>query len=314
MQPSDFSIHGAVDLGARKAAMERAAQRREAAATGPGPGGGPGQAQIIDVTDDNFANEVVERSMRQPVIVELWSERADPSQQIGPVLDKLAAEAAGSWVLAKVDVDTSPRIVQTMRAQSIPMVVAVVGGQVVHGFVGVMPEAEVRQWLDQLMDALQQQGLMPQGGGAPEEGAESAEPEVDPAYAEAQRAVESGDLDAAAAAFKKILAGAPADEAAKAGLAQVELARRIQGSDPGRILADAEGAPDDPAKQSLAADLEMAQGQFDAAFDRLIGVVKRTRGDDRDAARKHLLSLFEMLPPGDPRVTAARRKLTSALF
>lgn len=313
MQPSDFSIHGAVDLGARKAAMERAAQRREAAATGPGPGGGPGQAQIVDVTDDTFATEVVERSMRQPVIVELWSERADPSQQLGPVLEKLAAEAAGSWALAKVDVDTSPRIVQTMRAQSIPMVVAVVGGQVVHGFMGALPEAEVRQWLDQLMDALHQQGLMPQGD-APAEGAEDAEPEIDPAYAEAQRAVESGDLDAAAAAFQKILASAPADEAAKAGLAQVELARRIQGADPARILSDAEGAPDDPEKQSLAADLEMAQGRFEAAFDRLIGVVKRTRGDERDAARKHLLGLFEMLPPGDPRVTAARRKLTSALF
>ncbi|MQA95251.1 MAG: tetratricopeptide repeat protein [Streptosporangiales bacterium] len=313
MQPSDFSIHGAVDLGARKAAMERAAQRREAAAAGPGPGGGPGQAQIIDVTDDTFATEVVERSMRVPVIVDLWAEWCGPCKQLSPVLEKLATEAAGEWVLAKVDVDANPRIAQTMRAQSIPMVVAVVGGQVVHGFMGALPENEVRQWLDQLLGALREQGLMPQGGEVPE-GAEAAEPEIDPAYSEAQQAIETGDLDAAAEAFKKILANAPADEAAKAGLAQVELARRIQGADPERILADAEAAPDDPRPQTRAADLEMAQGRFEAAFDRLIGVVKRTSGDERNAARVHLLSLFEMLPPGDPRVTAARRKLTSALF
>ena len=114
---------------------------------------------MIDVTEETFNNEVALRSRSTPVIVDLWAEWCGPCKQLSPVLEKLANEAGGAWVLAKIDVDANPRLAQAFQAQSIPMVVAIIGGQMVDAFLGAMPEAQVRQWLDQVLAVAGQLGV-----------------------------------------------------------------------------------------------------------------------------------------------------------
>src|SRR5256885_9933082 len=172
-QPRDFSVYGAVDLGARKAAAERA--QRASQASGPG-GPGPDGGHVFDVTEATFEADVLERSRTVPVVMDLWAEWCGPCKQLSPVLEKLAAEADGAWVLAKVDVDSNPRLSAALQVQSIPMVVAVVGGQVVHGFMGALPESQVKQWLAQGMPAVQQLGLAPAGEAGAGPGARGTHP------------------------------------------------------------------------------------------------------------------------------------------
>ncbi|MBO0775308.1 MAG: tetratricopeptide repeat protein [Actinobacteria bacterium] len=314
-QPRDFSLYGAVDLGARQAAAQRSQQ---AAARADGPGSPPG-GPVFDVTDASFNTDVVERSRTVPVIMDLWAEWCGPCKQLSPVLEKLAAEAGGAWVLAKVDVDANPRLSAALQVQSIPMVVAVIGGQVVHGFMGALPEAQVRQWLGQVMQAADQLGLAggATGGGDAEASGQpegDAGPPADPALAAAQEAMERGDMDAAAAAFRQMLAAAPGDPVATMGLAQSELIKRVTSIDRAKVRRAAAEAPGDVAAQLEVADLDVAEGNPEAGFDRLLGVIRRTSGSERDRARKHLISLFDVLPPRDPRVAKARATLSSLLF
>src|ERR1700691_5426535 len=154
MQPRDFSLYGAVDLGARQAA----AQRRQQTAQTDGPATSNG-GTVIEVTEETFNTDVVERSRTTPVIMDLWAEWCGPCKQLSPVLEKLAAEAAGQWILAKVDVDANPQLSAALQVQSIPMVVAVIGGQLVDGFLGALPEAQVRGWLSQVLAIAPQRGL-----------------------------------------------------------------------------------------------------------------------------------------------------------
>ena len=170
-QPRDFSLYGAVDLGARQAAVQRSQQ---AATRSGGPDGSPG-GNVIDVTEETFNVEVVERSRSAPVILDLWAEWCGPCKQLSPVLEKLANEAAGDWVLAKIDIDANPQLRAALQVQSIPMVMAVAGGQVVDGFLGAMPEAQVRQWIDQVMQVAGQMGLPGAGGACARRAARKAE-------------------------------------------------------------------------------------------------------------------------------------------
>ncbi|BCB87400.1 co-chaperone YbbN [Phytohabitans suffuscus] len=254
---------------------------------------------MIDVTEATFQSEVLERSLTTPVVIDFWAEWCQPCKQLSPILEKLAIEGAGSWVLAKVDVDTNPRLAQMFRVQGIPMVYAVVGGQPVDAFTGVVPEPQLRQWIDAVLKA---------GGVQPPAAAE------DPRLVEADDALMVGDLDSAEQAYKKILAESPADAAAEAGLAHVALARRVVGVDPRAALADAAAKPDDVPVQLLAADVEVLSGLADQAYKRLVDLVRRTFGDEREEIRKHLLSLFTIAGPDDPAVASARRALASALF
>ncbi|WP_026415894.1 tetratricopeptide repeat protein [Actinomadura oligospora] len=321
MPSRDFSMYGAVDLGAVQAAskqrQERQARAAEAGDGATGAAGAPaGGPYVVDVTDETFNTEVVERSQAVPVLVDFWAEWCGPCKQLGPILEKLAGEAAGRWVLAKVDIDANPQLgayMQQMGVRGIPFVAAVVQGQLLPFLNGAAPEAQVRQAIDQLFEALVKEGLISDvpAGEAP---ASSAEPSADSTYAAAEDALRAGNLDEARAAFEEILARDPRDDEARRGIALVDLSRRVQALDAQQALRDAEAKPGDAKAQIDGADVEMVSGQVEAAFGRLVSAVRRTAGDDRDAVRKHLLTLFEVLPPDDPRVAKGRRSLQSALF
>ncbi|MCG5453119.1 MULTISPECIES: tetratricopeptide repeat protein [Micromonospora] len=300
---SSIFTRGAVDLSTLRGPAP--------ASTRPGtpPQGGPtngapgaptagGDTAIVDVTEATIQSDVLERSMATPVVVFFGAAGFPESDEFAPVLERLNAEGGGTWVLARVDVQENPRIAQMFRVQGVPMVYAVVGGQPVDAFSGVVPEAQLRQWIQAVLKA---------------GGVTVAEPE-DPRLDEADDALMSGDLDAAEQAYRKILADAPADAAATAGLAQVGVARRVAGADPSTALAAAESAPDDVAAQLLAADIEVLSGLAEQAYARLVGLVRRTAGEDRETVRQHLVSLFSIAGPDDPAVASARRALASALF
>ncbi|MDT8915740.1 tetratricopeptide repeat protein [Amycolatopsis sp. PS_44_ISF1] len=307
------ALSGAVDLSALKARAESSRNQPPAPPAGapPANGGAPPSGAVVDVTEATFQAEVVERSLNQLVVVDLWAEWCGPCKQLSPVLERLAAESGGAWVLAKVDVDANPRIAQLFGAQSIPTIVAIGGGQPVDAFSGALPEPEIRKWLDGLLDALRDQlpGIRAaeQAGGGPVE-----EPE-DPRFTEAEDAFEQGDFAAAQAAYERILDAEPANELARNALAQVKFTARTEAADPdARAKADAD--PSDLDAQLAAADLDVAEQHVDAAFTRLIDTVRRTAGEDRNRVREHLIALFELFDPADDRVMKARRNLASALF
>jgi putative thioredoxin len=348
-QPRDFSMAGAVDLGARQAAAKRREQASQPSGTGAA------SAFVFEVTDATFNTDVVARSQSAPVIVDLWAEWCEPCKQLGPVLERLANEAAGDWLLAKVDVDANPQLAAALQVQSIPMVVAVIGGQLVDGFLGALPEPQVQQWINQILQVADQLGMPARvrqeaatsdqadahEAGAGQQGAASTGPQAGPGgpgapgpmseagpggapgpgemlgdqrFEAVQDAMDAGDFDTAATTLEQVLADSPGHPVAKAWLAQVELVRRVNSYDRAKVNRSATEHPDDPDAQAKAADLELANGQVQESFDRLLGVFQRTAGDERDKVRKHLLELFEVLPPRDPRVTKARSRLSSLLF
>ncbi|WP_242903844.1 tetratricopeptide repeat protein [Actinomadura terrae] len=319
MPSRDFSLHGAIDLGARQAAtrkqQERQAQGGGAAA---GAAGGAAGQYVVDVTDETFNTEVVERSQSVPVLVDFWAEWCGPCKQLGPILEKLATEAAGRWVLAKVDIDANPQLgayMQQMGVRGIPFVAAVVGGQLLPFLNGAAPEAQVREAIDQLFEALRKEGILPDApeGEQAAPGAAQDAP-ADSPYAAAEDALTRGDLDAAKAEFQRILAANPRDVQAKQGLGLAELSLRVRSLDPERAVQEAGEKPGDVQAQINASDVEIMSGRVEDAFTRLLNAVRGSAGDDRDAARKHLLSLFDLLPSDDPRVAKARRSLQAALF
>lgn len=317
MTGSSMSLAGAVDLAALKARSEAAARPPVRAGAAPPASPASPRSFVIDVTEASFQADVLERSLEIPVVVDLWADWCGPCKQLSPVLERLAAAGGGAWILAKVDIDAHQRIAQAFGVQSIPMVVAVVGGQPVDAFNGALPEAQVRQWISALLDALRDR--MPAIREAEERAgtvveAEPVEEEPDdPRFVAAEDAVEQGDWAAAEAAYQRILAVEPANEQAGAALAQVRFMARAENADPAAV-ARADAAPQDVDAQLAAADAELASDDVPAAFGRLVATVARTSGDERNRARERLLGLFELFPADDPRVTVARRSLARALF
>ncbi|MFJ6381967.1 tetratricopeptide repeat protein [Kitasatospora sp. NPDC092039] len=330
MQPrnsrlNSSALRGAVDLAAVKAAGEAAqkaeqarAERARQAAAAESAGAAPAQSAfqlVIDVTEDDFETEVVQRSTEVPVVIDFWAEWCGPCKQLSPVLEGLAEEYAGRFVLAKIDVDANPLLSQQFGIQGIPAVMAVVAGQLVPLFQGAESAANVRKILDQLILVAEQRFGVSGGAGAPG-GAAPAAPQrpEDPALSAAHDALDAGDLGGAIQAYRNVLADEPGNTEAKLGLAQAELLKRIEGLDLQAVRAAAAADPKDVEAQLKAADLDLVGGHVEDAFGRLVTTVGRTAGEDRDAARLRLLELFEVIGPEDPRVVAARTALARVLF
>jgi putative thioredoxin len=300
------AMAGAVDLAAVKARSEAAARAQAAPPpNASAPAGAPGAA-VVDVTEATFQAEVLDRSFQVPVVLDLWAEWCGPCKQLSPVLERLAVEGGGSWVLAKVDVDANPALAQGLRVQGIPAVKAVWQGQLVAEFSGAIPDEQARQFVDELVRATTG-GVVP--GAEPDAAVGADDPRLDAAEA----ALERGDLAGAEAAYQAILDAEPDHPEAGLALRQVRLFRRADEAGPD-ALARADAAPDDVEAQTRAADFLLGTGNIEAAFDRLLDVVRRTSGEDRDRARTHLVELFAVVGDEDPRVGAARRQLMAALF
>ncbi|MEV6325117.1 tetratricopeptide repeat protein [Nocardia sp. NPDC051787] len=268
----------------------------------PASGAG-GAAGDYAVSEADFETKVLRRSMQVPVVVVLYSQRSPGSVELVRTLERLVAAAGGAWDLATVEAEANMRIAQALRVQGIPTVIAIAAGQPLADFEGAQPEPQVRQWLDAVIDAVA--GKLE--GGAPQQPAE------DPRFAAAEAALEQGDLAGAEAAYEAILAAEPANEEAKGALRQLRFLARAQEL-PESAIAIADADPSNVDAAIDAADLELFQQRPEAAFDRLIEVVKRTSGDERTKARTRLLELFELFDQAEPFVAAARRKLAAALY
>ncbi|MFJ6842373.1 tetratricopeptide repeat protein [Streptomyces griseoluteus] len=323
MQPRNMSMSGVVDLAAVKAAQEakaKAEQARAEAARHGGAGAVSPADLVIDVDEAGFEREVLQRSAEVPVVIDFWAEWCQPCKQLSPVLERLAVEYNGRFLLAKVDVDVNQMLMQQFGVQGIPAVFAVVAGQALPLFQGAADEQQIRETLDQLIQVAEQRfgltGLTVDPDAAPgaAPAAELPEGPYDALLAAAVEALDAGDLGGAVQAYRDVLADDPANTEAKLGLAQAELLQRVQGMDPQRVRRDAAEKPGDAAAQIAAADLDLVGGHVEDAFGRLIDTVARTAGDDRDAVRRRLLELFEVVGADDPRVVAARRALARALF
>jgi putative thioredoxin len=309
---SAAALRGAVDLGALAAANQRKA-------AGGAAGSGSASPFVVDVTEADFQQVVIEQSMTVPVVVDLATTRAQASVQMSASLDRLAAEFAGAFLLARVDIDTSPALVQAFQVQTLPFVVAVISGQPVPLAADLVPEAQLRQVLGKLLEVAAQNGVTGRLAAAPDaEGADGPvtppEPELPPLHQAAYDAIESGDLAAAAAAYEQAIRESPADELAAVGLVNVQLMQRTEGVDAASALAAADAEPDDTAAQLLAADLELLQGQTARAFDRLVEAVRSRSGAEREEVRRRLVDLFALVGADDPDVKRARVALTNALF
>ena len=309
---SNIPAYGAVDLGALAAArqaQEKAEQRAAERAADPNA-----LPVVVDVTDASFQADVIDQSNRVPVVIDLWATWCGPCKALSPILERLADEYGGRWVLAKVDVDANPAIAQAFQVQSIPSVFAVIGGRPLPLFQGALPEQQVRAYLDELLTLAEANGVTGTLGGSAEPGAAQAEPPADPRMEAAYEAIEAGDWATARAAYQQMLDVSPQDPVARAGVALVGVFERVAGADHAGLLAAADAAPDDVAAQQRAADVLVLDGRPVEAFARLIGAIRFSAGPDRERLRTHLLDLFEVVGPDDPSVGRARIDLANALF
>jgi putative thioredoxin len=285
-------LAGAVDLSALK---QRATQN-----DGAPPGGSAG----VEITEANFEAEVLARSNQTPVVVALWSPRSDVSIQLADDLAGLESAAAGNWSLATVNVDAVPRVAQIFGVQAVPTVVAVAAGQPISSFQGVQPVEQLRRWVDSLVTAT---------AGKLSDASDFEPEQVDPGLAKARELLDAGNFEAALGAYQAILDGDPAHPEAKAAVRQISFLNRATKQRPDASRA-ADAAPDDVDAAFAAADVEILNQQVDAAFNRLIDLVRRTSGDDRTKVRTRLIELFDLFDPADPAVIAARRNLSNALY
>jgi len=295
-RPTDLNIAGAVDL----AGLAKPATPAAPSSTSD---------YVFDVTEADFEERVLRRSLDVPVLIDFWAQWCGPCKQLSPLLERLAEEGAGSWLLAKVDVDTNQALSTQLQIQSIPSVFLALGGRLVPGFQGALPETQLKAFLEQVLAAAQEAGL---AGGA---GSEAPAPvPVEPELLAAEDALAAEDYAGAVASYDALLGRRPGDPEATLGRAWASLLQRSVDLDPAAVLAAAQATPDDVGAQTAAADVEVLTDRIQEAIDRLIGYIQRSSGEDRDRARQHLLELFSVLDPEDERIVSGRRALTSALY
>jgi putative thioredoxin len=303
MSEQQFSRPGAVDLSGLQP-------------TTAGPQGvGASGAYVETVTQENFQS-LLESSMNAAVVLAFYSSsRSAESVQLADDLQTLANEFEGRFLLGRVDIDQAPEIAQAMQIPSVPLVALVAQGRPMPLIQQAAPIDSLRQVLTQVLQQLAQGGFtgrhQPRSGGVDEETGEAV---VDPRYVPAQDALERGDIEVAVAEYQKLVDANPADAEAAAGLAMANVLRRTQGVDLQAARTAAAERPDDLDAQTMVADLDLLGGHVEDAFRRLVELVRRTSGDDRDTVRTHLIALFAAVGNEDERVQRARRDLASALF
>ena len=319
MTQQPFSRPGAIDLSGLTRPAGGAGQAAGQGAAGGG-GGAPagGSSYWLDITEENF-QATVEASLTAPVLLAFYSAtRLPESEQMARDLATVAEEYEGRFLAGLVDIDAQPAIAQAVQLQSVPFVFAVIDGRPQPLIQDVLTLDNLRTAINQVMQQLTTQGIT--GRHQPRQAApavvegEDGEPPLDPRYAPAQDALERDDFDGAVAEYQKLVDANPADTEAAAGLAMATLLQRTKDADLDAARAAADASPDDVAAQTLVADLDMLGGRVEDAFDRLVDVVRRTEGDDRNQAREHLLGLFAAVGNDDPRVLKGRQALANALF
>ena len=315
MSQQPFSRPGAIDLSA----LKRPAPSTAAAPPASGSAGAPagGSSYAVSITEENFQS-TIEASMSAPVLLVFYSRTRMPeSGQLADDVETLSAEFEGRFLAGLVDIDAAPSIAQAMQIPSIPLVVVVLDGRPMPLLQDVVPLDELRTALTQVLQQLTTQGVtgrhQPRGAAVAAED-EGAEEGVDPRYAPAQEALGEGDIDRAVAEYQKLVDANPADAEASAGLAMAKVLQRTRGVDLQQARAAAAANPDDVQAQTMVADLDMLGGHVDDAFNRLVDLVRRSSGDERNQAREHLLGLFGAVGNDDPRVLRGRQNLASALF
>ena len=259
----------------------------------------------VAVTQENLVSEFVTKSKEKVVVLLAWSARSTQSKEILETLGKLEKADNNAWLLGTVDVDSQPQVAQALQIKSVPVAIAIIAEQLLPLFESVPPADQVRLVINKLLELASQKGV----GSAPEGPTEiPMEPEEETAYA----AMEKGDYKAAKQSYEAWLKRKPNEQVAVVGLSQVNLMLRIEGLDPVLTLKNAKD--DDLTSQLMCADIQVASGDYEAAFDRLLKVIKTMAGGDRDKAKNHLISLFNLVDPTDPRLIKARAALASALF
>lgn len=334
---SSSALRGAVDLSGLGAAPRSTGPTppgaAPSAAGGAAPASGvPGRSGSLVQMDDSSFESVVNASLATPIVLVLWSPQVPESVQHVRELAGAARASGGRFQVAAADLATSPGVMQALtpmlqqafqQISSLPVVIGLLGGQPMPFYVGVQPMQQVDQLLEKFLEAAvtnaitgrvdvsgDQDGVAPEGA----QDAEGAEEELPPLHQEAYDAIDRGDWAAAITAYEQALEQDASDEMARLGLGQVRLLERTSGLDLTAVRARAAADPADVPAQIEAADVDVVGGHVEDAFARLIDTVRRTAGDDRDAARKHLLSLFDVVGGHDPRVQKARSALMSALF
>ncbi len=290
---------GAVDLSALK---QRAAPAGEGTAPGSPAGTPPGG---VEITEANLEAEVLVRSNEVPVVVLLWSSRSEPSIQLGEALADLLATDGPKWSLTTVNVDTMPRVAQMFGVQTVPTVIALAAGQPLSNFEGAQPPEQLRRWIDSLLEATA--GKLDGAGDVdqPEQG--------DPEVEQARVLLDNGEFESARGAYQAILDANPNHAEAKGAVRQIDFLQRAT-THPPEAVAIADAAPGDIDAALAAADAEILAQNAEAAFQRLINLVKRTADDDRTKLRTRLIELFDLFDPADPEVIAGRRNLANALY
>ena len=284
------------------------------------PGGAPAAGGfVVDTTEATF-QQVIEQSMQVPVVVLLWVATDEANARLATTLGRLVDSYEGAMLLARVDVQAYPQIAQAFQVQGVPTAVAVLAGQPVPLFQGAADEDQVRDVLDQVLAAAEANGITGRltaapGAAAAEDASEPApEPELPPLHQKAYDAIAANDLETAIAAYEQALKENPKDTDAAAGLANVQLLERTSRMTLEDVRRAAADAPDDVQAQLDVADLDLAGGTVEDALGRLLELVARLTGDDRERLRVRLVDYFTILGNEDPRVGPARRALANALY